>query len=125
MATAISERTRAIVSSVKHGRTPFVEKRAHKRTPYPREQRVAPIVNGRLPSAAALRPMMCRDISSGGIAFYWRSVPAFELILELGIDAEICYVRAVVKGCALDDSRNEYVVRCQFIERIAELPEQP
>lgn len=121
MTAAISERTRAVVLSVMSGRTPFVERRSQKRFLYPFEQRFAPIVNGHLPGKADLRPMVCHDLSASGIAFFSKSVPEPELVLELGVDGKTRYLKAVVRGCALDVSRGEYLVRCEFTSRLATL----
>ncbi|MBP87798.1 MAG: hypothetical protein CMJ64_13925 [Planctomycetaceae bacterium] len=61
------------------------ENRRHQRFEYDLEQRVAPVLNGQLPSLSAFRSVRVLDISVGGISFLWRARPEQdEWIVALG-----------------------------------------
>lgn len=61
--------------------------------------------------------------SSGDIAFFCTKVPKSDLVVELGLRVEPKYLRARVISSAIDAKRNEYLVHCEFIERIDTLLE--
>jgi hypothetical protein len=92
------------------------ERRMSKRFPYRVVQRWAPMVLGRLPSIDLFRPMLCRDLSKGGISFFWPMKPPHEqIVVEIGPPTNLKYVQAKVVGCVLEDADlQEYAVCCQF-----------
>jgi hypothetical protein len=86
-------------------------------------QMIAPVVAGRMPSREDFYPVECKDISSGGIAFFADRPPEFDvLVVALGrppylsrFMARVVYVQDV--KCA---SGANHLVGCQFTERIFE-----
>jgi hypothetical protein len=101
----------------------FEDRRQHARHPYSVNQSFAPVVNGKMPSLDTFRSMRCRDISLGGISFYWPREPEFnDIVIELGTTADKRYVRAKVRGFIIADPQlPEYIIRCQFSHCIDEL----
>jgi hypothetical protein len=92
------------------------ERRTSKRFPYRVVQRWAPMVLGRLPSIDLFRPMLCRDVSKGGISFFWPAKPPHEkIVVEMGPPSDVKYIGARIINCfVIDADLPEYVVCCQF-----------
>lgn len=85
-------------------------------------QGIAPIVNGAKPTAEDFFQVHCRDISPGGISFYLKDSPDFEdLVVALGKPPELMHVAARVAhvGQVERDGPKEYLVGCQFTEKIS------
>ncbi len=96
------------------------ERRTSKRFAYRVIQRWAPMVMGRLPSIDIFRPMLCRDLSKGGISFFWPTKPTHEkLVVEMGPAHDLKYVEArVVSAFVTDADLPEHVVCCRFTGRV-------
>lgn len=90
------------------------EGRAHKRSPYPRLQLVAPWTGGRMPEVAAFRPVRCFDLSASGFSFLSPEQPEGpRLVVALGSDPKLTYLTAeVVHETAVR------LVGCRFTGRI-------
>jgi len=114
---------RSVINAIFEPGFRFQERRHHARHPYSVNQSFAPVVNGKMPSREMFRPMRCRDISLGGISFYWPREPEFtEIVIELGTTDDKRYVRAKVLGCIVADPQlPEYIVRCKFSHCIDDL----
>ena len=121
MATVLSKI--AAIGTKRNSR--MAERRSSPRIPYHVQQRYAPILKGKPLTGESFRPMQCRDISIDGLSFYWRWVPeSFDVLVELSVEGETSYLRARVRRCKFNRARQEYLVRCQFTERMLKLPER-
>ena len=92
------------------------DRRASRRFPYLVVQRFAPVLLGRLPDLEIFRPMLCRDLSNGGISFFWPIPPSYgEVVVEIGKAPDLKYFKAkIVNRRMADPDMPEYVIHCQF-----------
>lgn len=84
-------------------------------------QMIAPVTAGQLPGRDDFYPVHCKDISSGGIAFYAEEPPNFEtLIVALGRPPYLS--RFMARVAYVEQARSatgaSYLVGCQFTERL-------
>ena len=97
------------------------EKRSSPRREYRYYQRIAPVVNGRLPDDDEFMRVVCCDISAGGFSFLAPKAPEFdELIISLGTPPNDRKVIAKVVRIAKKDENGQSIcqVGCQFIGRL-------
>jgi PAS domain S-box-containing protein len=95
--------------------------RAYPRRPYPYVQRIAPWSGGRLPPQRAFVEVLCRDICSTGVSFFFPRRPNFDrVVVSLGPADKKVYVIAEVRHVANInvDSRPAFAVGCQFLARV-------
>ena len=103
------------------GQSP-ADKRRSPRRGFRCRQWIAPQFGTELPRAGDFRPVECRDLSVGGIAFYLADPPPFEnLVVALGSGEQLKHYRArVMRVQTLEESgRQRIVVGCRFTERVA------
>jgi hypothetical protein len=92
--------------------------RADARMHYPREHRVAVYDHGKDLSQHDFHLVRCKDLSVGGISFWWDSQPAMaELIIEFDDVSGSKYLLAHVRNVSRTEV-GHYLVGCQFIRRI-------
>ncbi len=98
------------------------DKRRSPRRGFRCRQWIAPQFGADLPRASDLRPVECRDLSVGGIAFYLADPPPFEnLVVALGTGKQLKHYRArVMRVQTLEEGgRQRIVVGCRFTERVS------
>jgi PAS domain S-box-containing protein len=96
-------------------------RREFPRKPYPYIQRIAPWSGGRLPPQRTFVEVLCRDISSTGVSFFFPRRPNFDrLVVSLGPTDKKVYVIAEVRHVANInvDGRPAFAVGCQFLARV-------
>lgn len=102
------------------GRQRHEERRKSYRQRFPVTQLIAPFYK-RMPTRDQFTAVQCHDISTGGIAFYWPEAPTFrKAIFGLG-EAErlTCVAVQVVRHLPRPDEPGEFLVGCEFVERVA------
>jgi len=103
------------------GGLPQKERRLHPRRAYSCRQLIAPMRGDTLPQKSDFFSVECKDISAGGVAFYYHQVPDFKtLVVALGHTSEPAYFFARVVY-AMEQPRNTgtvYVVGCHFTGRL-------
>lgn len=98
------------------------ERRRRARLSYPYRQRIAPIIDGRLPDDDEFVEIQCNDIAAGGFSFISLKPPQSEmLVVALGtppnlsyLTAQVAHVTRIQRG-----GRRVYLVGCSYIGRIA------
>jgi len=98
------------------------ERRRRARLSYPYCQRVAPIIDGRLPDEDEFVEIQCNDIAAGGFSFISRKPPASEmLVVALGTPPKLSYLTAQVAHVTRvqRNGRRVYLVGCSYIGRVA------
>lgn len=106
---------------------PQAERRSRPRRDFKFLQRIAPIVEGKLPGHREFHAVHCRDISSGGFSFVATEPPVHSTyVVVLGaapvniyLTAQVVHVTAVIRN-----DRPRYLVGCQYVGR-ANYPDQP
>lgn len=98
------------------------ERRRSKRMPYASLGMVAPYDGLGIPADDSFWPVQCRDLSRGGIAFYSTVKPTCpSLVVCLGsVGDSSCIIACRVVHCASvgDDSEPNFLVGCEFVERL-------
>ena len=66
------------------------------------------------------RPMQCRDISTGGVSFFWTAQPNYdEIVVEMGKPPAFSYFKAKIVGADLTNpDLPDFLIRCQFTGRV-------
>lgn len=101
------------------------ERRRQSRRPYPYRQKVAPIVNGQLPSRRLFREVLCHDIAAGGIGFLLESPPESDAyVIALGSQPRLTYLIARVAHVTplVRDGNQVYKIGCKYTGRAPQLP---
>ena len=96
------------------------ERRKSYRQRFPVTQLIAPFYK-RMPTREQFTAVQCHDISTGGIAFYWPEAPNFrKAIFGLGESERLtCVAVQVVRQAPRPDEPGEFLVGCEFVERVA------
>jgi PAS domain S-box-containing protein len=84
-------------------------------------QRIAPIIDGAMPTRRDFFEVECRDISAGGISFFTEKRPDFtNLIVALGVaPLESFFVARIVRVVLAEEgSPLPYMVGCRFTGRV-------
>jgi hypothetical protein len=105
---------------VENAQAQGIERRRQQRRAYPFTQMMAPIVAGNLPTEKDFRPVKCRNISTGGLAFLSPSLPAADsYVVALGSAPRVRYlICQVVHVLRLPQSgEGPYAVGCVFVGR--------
>ena len=67
------------------------------RRAYPYKQRIAPVIEGKLPAHDEFEEVNCRDISAGGFSYFTPLKPDFkEIVVALGFPPSLTYLSADV-----------------------------
>ena len=99
------------------------EKRTSPRREFRYLQRIAPIVDGRVPEDDEFIKVVCCDISAGGFSFLTSRPPEFdELVISLGSPPNDRKVIAKVVRIVKTDENGQLMhqIGCQFIGRVAD-----
>lgn len=107
------------------GRLPLpinVERRKRPRRSYPYQQKIAPMIDGKLPDQDTFIETQCRDISSGGFSFLHPKPPASDtFVVALGIPPKISYL--ITQVCHVTrqekDGKPVFLVGCNYVGRAA------
>ena len=117
-----AELHRAIADALE---TQNLERRSSERHPYPARQMVAPCSPSsspalRGPAEPMFQEVRCRDISCGGMAFYWPTTADFtEVVVRLSSGPSALCLKARVVQCApAADPQDGYAISCQFVARL-------
>jgi hypothetical protein len=84
-------------------------------------QRIAPCVDGRMPTLAAFREVECQDLSAGGFSYLLSEPPDAEtLAVELGVPPVLIYVTARVINVSeiWQGGETMFLVGCRFTGRL-------
>jgi PAS domain S-box-containing protein len=98
------------------------ERRCRGRRPYPYEQSIAPVIDGRLPAASEFSQIRCRDIASGGFSFLSAAPPRSDtFIVALGQPPKLTHLAAQVAHVTRveHDGRRMYLIGCNYTGRIS------
>ena len=97
------------------------ERRASPRFPFQLTQRIAPVGVDEAPEREAFRRAMCKDVSMGGVSFYWAAPFGYpQIVVELGKETTRLLLRAEVLGSQPVVGLEPYhLVRCRFLERLS------
>jgi hypothetical protein len=94
------------------------ERRKSARQRFPLQQMMAPFYR-KMPKANQFVPVLCYDLSTAGVAFYWPSAPDFsKVILGLGERAELTYVAARVVRKVDCGPNGRVLLGCEFVDRV-------
>jgi hypothetical protein len=99
----------------------FEERRRHPRFAFNAIQHVAPYVHGEMPAATAFQPVVCHDISCGGLSYYLNQPPIVkDVVLALSIRGQVKYLTAHILRTivTLNDGGLKYLIGCRFIGRL-------
>ena len=70
------------------------------RVPFRVEQRIAPLVDDRLPGPSEFSPVVCHDLSTSGVAFLLPNRPDFtSIVFAMGDSSAVKYIKARVVHC--------------------------
>jgi hypothetical protein len=96
------------------------ERRGAERLEYPVIQVAAPCFPRQPACRWRFSPIRCRNISRGGISFYWPRTPDFEdVLVVLGPRAEAIFVTARVAWFKrVEGSDTMFLVGCQFLQKL-------
>jgi PAS domain S-box-containing protein len=98
------------------------ERRQRQRLAYPYRQRIARIIDRRLPAKGEFAEIKCNDIAPGGFSFMSRKPPESEmLVVALGTPPNLTYLTAQVAHVTRTERGGEhvYLVGCSYVGRIA------
>jgi hypothetical protein len=98
------------------------ERRCRGRRPYPYEQSIAPVIDGRIPAASEFSQIRCRDIASGGFSFLSAAPPRSDtFIVALGQPPKLTHLAAQVAHVTRveHDGRRMYLIGCNYTGRIS------
>lgn len=96
------------------------DRRTQPRKPYPYEQMLAPLVDGKLPPRDQFKPVSCHDISPGGFSFVAGSPPASDsFVVALGRGPALTYLIAQVAHMTRLEQNGErvYLIGCSYMGR--------
>ena len=87
-------------------------------------QSVAPYDSTRLPTSDMFLQVQCRDLSKGGMSFIWPNAADFsQVVIRLQTPGRtLGLVGRVARSRPLDGSDSEFLVGCEFIDRVS-IPE--
>jgi PAS domain S-box-containing protein len=94
---------------------------SHRRA-YPYLQKIAPMINGRMPTSEDFIEVSCNDISGNGVSFFLDQRPDFkDLVVALGCPPMVTFFVARVTRVATieQDESRKYLVGCRFTRRVS------
>jgi hypothetical protein len=101
----------------------FVNNRVYERHPFSATQFVAAVIPGLPTREKSFRQVLCNDISTDGISFFWPTCPHFRHVyVALGRKPNLTWIKArVCHHRKTDRQEGEYLVGCEFLARAASL----
>ncbi len=122
-AAAAGTRTTPADKAQAFGRLPIpadAERRGRPRRSYPFKQRIAAVVDGKLPDPDTFSEMLCHDIAAGGFSFLSDTPPKSDMVVVgLGIPPKVSYLIAQV--CHINrttkDGKRVFLVGCNYVGR--------
>ena len=97
-----------------------IERRRRVRRSYPYTQKVAPIVDGRLPQPREFVEVLCHDIAAGGFSFFADGPPVSDaLVVALGSPSNPTFLTAQVAHVTRlgHQPKARYLVGCTYTGR--------
>jgi len=103
----------------------WADRRSSERHSYPIQQVIAVVLDDRgRPLPQSCLPVKCRDISRGGVSFYWPEPPNFsEIAFYLIRENECSLIATELRHCrpAMLDDRPVFLVGCKFKNKLGEM----
>jgi PAS domain S-box-containing protein len=99
-----------------------VERRMHPRRSFPYKQRIAAVVDGKLPDRQTFVDVQCKDIAASGFSFLSPRPPASDtLVVALGVPPRVTYLVAQVIHVTRVEKRGErkFLIGCAYVGRAA------
>lgn len=100
----------------------LIERRRHPRRSFPYKQRIAAVVNGKLPDRQTFVDVQCKDIAASGFSFLSPMPPASDtLVVALGVPPRATYLVAQVVHVTRVEKRGErkFLIGCAYVGRAA------
>ena len=97
------------------------DRREQARRAYPYKQRIAPMIDDRLPAQDRFEEVDCRDISAGGFSYLTEVKPDHkEIVVALGVPPSLTYLSATVLHSRPTerDGQPTFVVGCRYTGRV-------
>jgi len=96
------------------------QRRSRERHPFPCDQSVAFLINQRMPFAKEFEQVRCRDLSEGGVSFYYDEPPLCnQLVLGLGLENHPSYFLCDVRHWSrVRGAPAAYCIGCKFVRRV-------
>ena len=94
------------------------DRRKRPRRSYPYVQRIAPIIDGKLPHKDALVETECNDISAGGLSFYSPTPPQSDsVVVALGSPPKFTHLIARIAHLGRVDHEGKavYLIGCKYV----------
>jgi hypothetical protein len=100
---------------------PPTERRGSARSPYHREQRIAPYFAQDELDPTDFCPVFCIDISATGMSFFWPRVPAFQaFVVRLGDGEPYVDMIASVRWHSPQSTAAGYIIGCEFTGQMSD-----
>jgi PAS domain S-box-containing protein len=99
-----------------------VERRRHPRRSFPYKQRIAAVLDGRLPDRQTFVDVQCKDIAASGFSFLSPKPPASDtLVVALGVPPRVTYLVAQVVHVTRVEKRGQrkFLIGCAYVGRAA------
>jgi PAS domain S-box-containing protein len=99
-----------------------VERRRHPRRPFPYKQRIAVVVDGKLPDPKTFTDVQCKDIAAAGFSFFSATPPGSDtLVVALGVPPKVTHLVAQVIHVTRVERRGQqkFLIGCNYIGRAA------
>jgi PAS domain S-box-containing protein len=100
----------------------LVERRRHPRRPFPYKQRIAAVVDGKLPDRQTFVDVQCKDIAASGFSFLSPKPPSSDtLVVALGVPPKVTYLVAQVVHVTRVEKRGQrkFLIGCSYVGRAA------
>ena len=99
-----------------------LERRKHPRRSFPYKQRVAAVVDGKLPDQGTFTDVQCKDIAASGFSFLSPTPPPSDtLVVALGAAPRVTYLVAQVAHVTRLEKRGQrkFIIGCRYVGRAA------
>ena len=120
-AAASKQESAAAASNASEQASQESDRRRRPRRLYPFKQSIAPICEGKIPTARDFTDVQCHDISSGGFSFLSAVPPTSDsFVVILGQPPQLTHVTAQVAHVrrVTHDGRRMYLIGCNYTGRI-------
>ena len=120
LACDVESRIDTIREEMQAAQTDGQERRSCPRFPFSAIQTIAPCDGIQFPPRNTFSQVQCYDISRRGISFLWSAPADFQyVIVKLSPMPDPIYLVAQVKRCEpVAGLKNQYLVCCQFLNRV-------